>query len=298
MALSAYDRGLLISRWSEPSSDSEVARQERAERMVRNAIERAPAFAGTSYSIFAKGSYANNTNVRIDSDVDIVVQCDDCQYFDYANGLPQAPTTSPYTGKWTPQVWRSEVESALVSYFGTDVNTSGNVAIRIPERPGSRPSTDVVPSFDYALYWTVDRSRSSRGSVVYPTKGGRIVNWPQQQLDNGRRRNVDTGQRYKRFVRVLKNCENRLAASGNPALPSYLMECLVWNATDVALCAGGGLDDGFRATLLSLWGGLEGNVSDDWEEPNGIKYLFRPSQKWTKAQALQLVSATWEMLYK
>lgn len=39
--------------------------------MIREAINAHDAFKGSAYSIYAKGSYANNTNVKSDSDVDI-----------------------------------------------------------------------------------------------------------------------------------------------------------------------------------------------------------------------------------
>jgi len=133
--------------------------------------------------------------------------------------------------------------------------------------------------------------------VVHPRPGPRIVNWPRQQLDNGRARNIATSHRYKRFVRALKNCENSLAAAGTiKELPSYFMECLVWNVADANLIAGS-LDAGFRATLLDLWSGLNGSAYENWVEPNGIKYLFRASQKWTQTEAIDLILSAWSMLY-
>ena len=105
---------------------------------------------------------------------------------------------------------------------------------------------------------TIRNSRSSRrGSCVWPKTGlTKIVNWPDQQLANGRAKNQRTGQRYKNYVRALKNAENVLVKAGTiKAKPSYLMECLVWNVADSTLKSGT-LDVGFRATLVELWQGL------------------------------------------
>lgn len=56
------------------------------------------------------------------------------------------------------------------------------------------------------------------------------MNWPQQQLKNGRSLNTQTNHRYKKYVRALKNAESFLAAAGTiDELPSYFMECLVFN---------------------------------------------------------------------
>jgi hypothetical protein len=49
-----------LKGWTGPSSDSEQDKQERTERMVREAIAAHAAFKGCSLSVYAKGSYANN----------------------------------------------------------------------------------------------------------------------------------------------------------------------------------------------------------------------------------------------
>jgi tRNA nucleotidyltransferase (CCA-adding enzyme) len=64
-----------LSGWTGPSSETEQDKQERTERMIRQAVDNHPAFKNCSPSVFAKGSYANNTNVKLDSGVDIAVQC-------------------------------------------------------------------------------------------------------------------------------------------------------------------------------------------------------------------------------
>ena len=70
MAMSPADREALLSTWVKPSSDTEKDQQDRAERMVRDAIKGWPAFDGVDYEIYTKGSYPNNTNVKADSDVE------------------------------------------------------------------------------------------------------------------------------------------------------------------------------------------------------------------------------------
>ena len=133
MSMTASDRKALLSQWIKPSSESEQERQERAERMIRNAINAHPAFNETPITVYAKGSYPNNTNVRVDSDVDVVVENHDLYYFDYFPGVTPSPRVrnTPYAGTWTPENWRSEVTKALTNCFGrSDVDTSGSVALR------------------------------------------------------------------------------------------------------------------------------------------------------------------------
>jgi hypothetical protein len=300
MSFSATERNDILSAWIQPSSESEQDRQDRAVRMIRSAIDEHPAFEGVDIAIYAKGSYANNTNVRLDSDVDIVVQCDEVFYYDCAPGAhPATSLMTPYSGIWTPALWRGEVVAALNAYFGSsEIDASGRIAIAIKETIGSRPNVDVVPSFKYRKYWTLNPEEASEGSVVYATDSARIVNWPQQQLANGRQKNVRTGQRYKRFVRALKNAENVLRdARRISAKPSYLMECLVYNVADTTLQNGGTLVTDFQSSLFELWSGLESNDHVRWLEPNDLKYVFGDDQKWTAQDARAVVLATWNYLY-
>lgn len=283
-----------------PSSDHEKDKQDRALRMVKSAVDSWPAFNGVSYSVYAKGSYANNTNVRLDSDVDIAVQNHECLYYEYNNcEKPSEEKVSPYTGIWTPELWRAEIMAALKAKFPGEVSGSGAVAITIDEHDGTRPDIDVVPSFDYVRYDSSDKSVQHRGSKVFLKSGSSVVNYPQQQFDHGVAKNGRTNYRFKKFARALKSAENQLVADKSISdLPSYFMECLVWNVPDSTLMSGTGLSEGFKSVLAWLWGELnEGNYNrTDWEEPNGLKYLFHGKAKWSPADARRLVLATWKYL--
>ncbi|OBH30756.1 hypothetical protein A5692_18770 [Mycobacterium sp. E342] len=288
------------------SSQSEDERMDRAQRMVAAAIEAHPAFDGyrSSIAVYAKGSYANLTNVRADSDVDVVVENRDLYYFCYvpADIAPSPdPRRAPYQGRWNSEdEWRAEVTAALVNKFGaTDVDTSGEVAIAVTEVPGSRPSADVVPSFEFRRFDTPDRRIVHVGSRVFKKTNGHIDNYPAQQLANGRAKDAATGGRYKKYVRALKNAENHLAAAGViDDLPSYFMECLVFNVPDVVMTTGYSLDEGFRATLRYLIVGLYGKSyrEGDWVEPNRLKYLFRGNDKWSPEDGMFLAYRAWEYL--
>jgi hypothetical protein len=300
MGLSAADRKALLSQWIKPSSEDEQEQQKRAERMAREAINAHAAFKGSDISIYAKGSYPNNTNVRRDSDVDVAVELQDCFYYDYIPSVTHPPSskTDPYTGSWTPAKWRAEVLAALVKQFGSDGVTGGKIAINIKAVPGSRPSADVVPSFKYRRYDDSAKRTVHVGSCVFPSVGGdKIVNWPQQQLDNGCAKNKKTGGRYKDYVRALKNAENTLAAKGKiNDLPSYFMECLGYNVPNNVLQRGN-LDDGFRFALVNLWERLEdGSAAEEMVEPNELKWLFKGTSKWDTDDAKSLVLATWNYL--
>ena len=294
------ERNAILSSWIKPSSDNEKDQQERALRMVKEAIDAHPAFQGSkaSYRIYAKGSYRNNTNVRRDSDVDIVVQLEECCYYGWRPNVTQpAPNPSPYTGEWTRETWRAEVVKALQNKFGSkDVDISGKIAINVPALAGSRPSIDIVPSFKYYLYANTARTSYDEGSCVWTTGLSEVVNYPGHQYDNGVAKNSATGGRYKNFVRVLKNAENVLAKAGTiDEMPSYFMECLVYNVDDATLQKGD-LSAGFKATLIEVHSRLKNDATNRMLEPNEIKFLFHARQKWTVAMGLKLINETWTYL--
>jgi len=303
VSLSQSEREALLQRWIQRSSDSEEERMERAERMINSAIKAHEAFDGyrDSFVIYTKGSYANDTNVRLDSDVDVVVENHGVYYSDYnqvENPQPD-PSFSPYTGPWTPAAWRAEVANAISNYFGSgEVDISGEVAITVQEKPGSRPSADVVPAFLYYRYDDAYRAIKHLGSKVFKKTRGSIVNYPKQQLNNGNFKERNTNGRYKQFVRALKNAENTLVKEGiGDELPSYFMECLTYNVPDHILRSGYSLSDEFRQTLYWLYQNLNDEyVYENWLEPNELKYLFWSGNKWSLSDAQKLVLRTWNYL--
>lgn len=296
--MTSLERQNLINQWRAPSSLTEKDSQDRAERMVKDAVAYHQAFSAINPRVFPKGSYANNTNVKLDSDVDIVVECDDVYFHSFLDpAWGTVPSTSPYAGIWTPAYFRQEVTAALVNYFGASEVQIGDVALTLKEKTGSRPSVDIVPAFRYVRYDAPDLSVSQPGNKIFKKTTGELVNWPDQQLSNGRSKNVDSGTRYKDFVRVLKRAENYLVGQGVISeLPSYLMECLIWNVPN-SILNNGTLEQDFGATLRWLWLKLtESYVREEWVEPNRLKYLFHNSQKWTVEDAKKIVLETWKLM--
>jgi hypothetical protein len=297
MSMSDREREELLGRWIKPSSEDEVEQQERALRMVTAAIG-ASDLADTSKKIYAKGSYANNTNVRWDSDVDIAVDCHEFLYYDTSSSVSPKVSKTPYTGSWTPKLWRQAVVDAMTKKFGGEVDTSGSTAIHLPMVTGSRPNIDVVPGFHFRRYTSTAATTWHDGSKVFPKSGDSIINWPAQQLKNGRKKNDDTGKRYKNFVRALKNAENTLVEQGEfDEKPSFLMECMLYNVADATLKSSVTLSAGFKVTLQELWDGLNDEATwKTWREPNRLKWAFVGDKAWTLQDARDVVQGTWNLL--
>lgn len=286
-----------LQGWTGPSSDTEQEKQERTERMVRDAIANHEAFRNCRLSVYAKGSYANNTNVQADSDVDISVQCHEVVYRDYAPGATHLPS-SPYTGIWMPEKLRAEIMAALKAKFPGQVDTTGSTAIAV-HSSSARVDADVVPCFDYHYYFSSGGHRE--GTKVFPRSGSSFENYPAQHLANGRSKNNATNKSFKRAVRILKRVENLMASSGNHReVPSYFVECLVYNCPNIILNRSTWMST-IEGVLVHIWEQLQGDAepaNDDarWLEVNGAKYLFSSSQKWSRKDGRDFAKAAWNYL--
>lgn len=285
-----------LSAWTGPSSDSEQEKQERTERMVREAIAEHPELSKCGLQVYAKGSYANNTNVRADSDVDIAVECTELFYWgELAQGLHGV--INPYRGSWNPQKLRDALVSALEAKFPGKIDSSGTTAIRVHSNT-ARVDADVVPSFSYRLYSAPDAFW--RGTKIFRKDGNELVNYPNQQLELGRAKNVRTGYAYKKAVRILKRLENTMAESKTiKPLPSYFMECLGYNCPDPVFANSTWVET-TRAALIHIWAGLEGEEPTEsgrrWLEANERIYLFHSAQAWNRAAGRNFAGNAWNYL--
>jgi len=290
----------VFQTWAGPSSDTETTKCENAERMIKDAIRASDDLAKRDVRVFAQGSYRNNTNVRQDSDVDICV-CNMSVFFsDFSTARSfDRDDVGLSDSDYTYAQFKNEVEAALVAKFGRAAVTRGNKAFDIHENT-YRVDSDVVAAFEHRRYTT----QASDGSYNYlsgiefrPDNGGRIINWPQQHYDNGVWKNNATSRRFKRIVRILKRLRNEMAAGGvqeADPIPSFLIECLVWNVPN----------DGFGHTTLTadvrhaLAHTFNETLNDErcheWGEISELKYLFRQSQAWTREQAHAFLGAAWD----
>jgi len=289
-----------LQSWIKPSSPTEDDKRDRTERMIREAIASSSELSAYSLKVYAKGSYKNNTNVRADSDVDIAVECTNLSYFSLVGNA--AGKTREELGIGAPyrdfsfSDFKAAVARALVAKFGSSNVERGNKAIFVHQRSTSLDA-DVVPCVKYKSY--VGPRSYREGIRIYPDDGNptSVENFPRRNYDNGVAKNNRTGRHYKWIVRALKRLENQLVTEGLIAeVPSYLIECLVYTAPDDKFNRGS-LSADMRAVLAHIFNGTRSDERcNDWTEVNQVKYLFRPSQKWTREQAHAFTSAAWNYM--
>jgi hypothetical protein len=279
-----------LSGWTSPSSDTEKEKQDRTERMIREAIDSHEPFNSCSLKIFAKGSYANNTNVRLDSDVDIAVECTKVLYWGESEQGSHTPG-KPYEGIWTPAKLRAELLAAMKVKFPDQIDSTGSTAIQV-NSSSARVDADVVPCFSFQYYM---KSGVRAGTKIFKPDGSSIVNYPVQQLENGIAKNKQTGYSYKKGARLLKRIENVMAEDGIfRELPSFFIECLAYNCPN-SVFAHSSWTERLRGMLFHIWDQLKGDEpsTERWVEVNDCYFLFHQGQKWSRKDGREFAKAAW-----
>lgn len=280
--------------WAKPPGQTEQDRCEHAASAIRNAIEASDEFRIRDVSIFAQGSYRNNTNVRKDSDVDIGILCTDTFFHD---PLPEAWTWERLgisDATYQYDQYKNDVEEALVSHFGRSAVKRGNKAFDIKANT-YRVEADVAPFFEHRRYSANGTYLS--GVELQGDNGVPVINWPEQHYNNGVNKNSTTNRRYKGIVRILKSLSVEMGDNGNRAaknIAGFLLECLGWNVPNEHLGHDGYCSD-VRASLAFLFNNtMTDDKCSEWGEVSDLKYLFTGRQKWTRQQAHDFISAAWD----
>ena len=270
-----------LSRWSDHGPQEASKRTHEAIHLVLDAY-RWP--VGMTYDFYLQGSYRNDTNIRGDSDVDIVLELTSAFRYDMTSLSQYEQRTLASTFQPTSHDWndfRRETLKALESGFGKEMVAQGNKSIKLKADP-PRLAADVVVCLTHRQY---NRFNSYvEGITFWALRDKRwIVNYPNEHYKNGATKSTRTWDRYKRTVRMFKNARNHLESSGRISAdlaPSYFVECLLYNAPDSAF------QYGFQGTYCSIVNWMVQSDLDGLVCQNGQQLLFGPSsEQWSVADA-------------
>ena len=287
----------IFNTWSQGPSETERTKAENAERQIREAIAASPKLQNRSIVVFTQGSYRNRVNVRKDSDVDIGILCYDTYFPEYPDdNAKMLLEKTAADATYTYQLFKNEIEEALVARFGRASVKRGNKSFDIKENT-YRVEADVAAFFEHRRYTSTTNYISGVEMIPDDRQPYMVRNWPEQHYNNGVYKNENTNRRYKRMVRILKTLSNEMAAEGieiAEQTPSFLTECLVWNAPNNCFSF-----ETYKSMLRSVLAHIFNNtLSEDkcsnWGEVSELKYLFRSSQPWTYQQAHNFISSAWD----
>ena len=284
-----------LETWSrQGTTDSATALYER----IRNALQNDAALRNRNFEVFLQGSYRNSTNIRGDSDVDVVAMLTDTYMPEY--GALDAYTRSVVEGRsdsatYTHTDFRRDVFSAIRRAFPTHNVTEGGKSIKIPRTSNNIPA-DVVPCLEYRLYLPpqtlLGEASHVDGIWLWDVQRGHAVtSYPKHSYDNGVTKHGRTIQWYKPTVRIFKNArgwmeENGLIQSGTAS--SHAIECLLYNVPDQQF------GSSYGDTVVNVVNWLNGADLTNFVCQNGIQRLF-DSGRWTQQNARAYIGALIQM---
>jgi predicted nucleotidyltransferase len=279
-----------ISDWS-AQADSMLPRWTHG--VLHDALSHAKLLQNLTMEIYVQGSYANDTNVRRDSDVDLVVQLK-LPLEEDLHRLTRREVELFYQhyGK-TEYGWEEFREDVLRSLREKFFVKEGKKCIDITDMDSLlRVPADILPAIEfrrYSAFPSLEGEVYEEGVFFRDASGRAITNFPKQHRVNGRKKNKETGGRFKQVVRALKNARrHQTAGIDRGEVPSYFLECLVYNIPNAS----------FRAPLAQAylnclnWLNEENDKLSELRCQNELVKLFGTGQdQWLIASAQHLAQA-------
>ncbi len=220
--------------------------------------------------IFIQGSYANNTNIKRESDIDIAIILDSCFIAKY----PEGKTNRDYGNSTSDDnfsKFKSDIYNILVNKFGNDVKR-GNKSININGNT-YRVNIDVIPSIRYKDYTFNNNTIIQEGILIYSDNNETIINYPEQHIEQGKIKNVRTNFNYKKMVRIIKKIKLIMednSITSCKMVSSFGLESLLWNIPNEYFVKSSKLI--YRIDDIINY--LDKYSIADFKEANGIKRLF------------------------
>ena len=226
-----------LETWSHQGS---ITQSSRTYNTIKNALEVASTpYASKDCGVFLQGSYGNDTNIYAESDVDIVIQLNDCFFYDLSAMPPnqQQAFQAAHPGRvaYDHVDFKRDVLAVLDGNYKGEV-APGDKAISIAAN-GTRRKADVIAATQYRRYFHFlsfePGGQSYAEGICFFTKAGeRIANYPRQHSANLTRKHQDSGEWFKPMVRILKNMREKLKDEKvitADVAPSYYLEGLLYN---------------------------------------------------------------------
>ena len=294
-----YSESVLQS-WTSPLSQTEEQRVENTVRMIREAVTSYFKLSDCSMSIFAQGSYANNTNVRQNSDVDICIMSTSTVFCNYVEG--KTDKDYGYTpGTISFYDYKAYIIEALKNKFGAAAITIGNKCVNIKAN-SYHVNADVVPAFqyrDFKIINSINPQKYIEGIKYLSSTGEKVINYPKDHIENGKQKNIDTNHEYKKLVRIMKHIRNEMVDKGivnGDKITSFLIECLIWNLPNDIITNSNTWAGTVQKSIAYLWNKINDNQHKEWGEVSERLYLFHSNRKWTAEETKSFLSDMYNFL--
>lgn len=265
-----------LESFTKPISESEEQRCENMIRMIKDAIQdyyfetRDNKMNLNDYEIFLQGSYANNTNVKQNSDVDVCVMYKNVFHYSMPDGYSLDSSYSDSSLDYFDL--RNTIKKALIKKFGSSRVIDKNKAIRILSNSYTTEA-DVVVAFQYRKY--SDSTNFQEGIYYKALDNSIVINYPKIHIKNGNEKNSATNYMYKKMVRIFKKImydmqENNIYASKE--VKGFVLECMVYNFPNDEMFKH--IETKYTDNLQKMMTTFANESMNLWKEVNEIKWLF------------------------
>jgi hypothetical protein len=286
-----------LSTWTKPPSGTEETKLLNSEKMVKEAIKEDDKLSKFSIDTFGQGSYANDTNVRLNSDIDINVCYTDGFYFALPQGKSRVDFGIGGPSTYSFSEFKNDVETALIKKFTKENIKRKDKCITIIGN-SYRIKTDVVPTWNHRRY-------SEDGNYVIGTyfmsdKEIWTKNYPKQHIENGKSKNSNTYKRFKRLTRIYRKLRYKMLDDGetvNDGITSFLLESLVWNVPNSIFNDYDSWSDRLKYSIAHLYTNTEKQEDcKNWGEVSELLYLFHSYRNWNRVDVNNFLLQTWNYL--
>ena len=278
--------------WAQPGTAQGAKNTHAA---IRNALGRHGWPDGVRYRTYLQGSYRNNTHLRRQSDVDVVVELTSFPIRD--GSLLPGPQRRLLEGRFPEPEYgwrrfRRDVLRALTDSFEASRVREGKKTLKLVMESPEIP-VDVVVAVRYLKYTEYSGQRNYRNTegmgLYLPTEGRWTVSYPHLHRRNGVLKEKSTNWRFRRCIRMFKNARAQLVEEsrlGPNTARSYQIECLLYNVPDSKLA--GSHQSAYSSALY--W--LRGSDLSRFSCQNKLVPMFNGGpDSWNEKDARTLVDA-------
>lgn len=251
------------------------------------------------YNIYLQGSYKNYTNIRSNSDIDVVVEFTSV-FYSNKKELPQDQlrefNESFEDGEYSLNDFKTAVLKKLNEYYNSKNVDEGDKAIRI-DGFNERLDADVVCCASYRKYKSFKKNKTNNydeGIIFWGAESGEeIINYPNKHYKSGALKNSNSNTNFKPTVRIIKNIKAKLIENKDISkddCPSYYVECLVYNVPDKAF-----KETDYSRIIYNVLKYWEDSISNDtlggFVCQNKVIPLFGSSdQQWSEKKAKKFIN--------
>jgi len=288
-----------LQRWAQAPSETEETKCQRTVERIKNLLNQ---HFGSTIEVYLQGSYRNRTNVKKESDVDIVVEYNAGYYPDFTYLTPQQVEVffrevhSPHP--YNAITFKNDVEKILTAEFGASFIKRKTKCIKVLKND-YRVNADVIPCCTHKRHISPYFIHQDEiGIQFYTDTREKIVSFPKQHSKNSSAKNVATGGKYKDVVRTTKNIRYKLIENGiidKKDIDSHLIECMFWNIRTDYFTTSKSYDELYKNIIAFTWGDMKDLAkSASYKKVHSFALLFDGS--YNPQQAKLFLEKVWNFV--